>query len=780
MQICRRIAAVSAILIWLGQIEGSAQSSAQTYVWKNVAMGGGGFVDGIVFHPMAKNLMYARTDVGGAYRWDDQKQEWIPLTDWLSPAQSNFTGIESIALDPADTNRVYMAAGTYMNNPAAILRSDDQGRTFKITEVPFRTGGNSEGRSNGERLAVDPNQGAILFFGSRRDGLWKSSDRGTTWARVETFTNIGAIQPAVVSTNSVTGQRRGGFGEFSFGGNQPVGIVSVVFDAASGHRGAATPLIYAAVSTSGTNLFRSDDAGANWQPVSGQPVGLRPNHFIQSPDGFFYLTCGNVAGPNNVTDGAVWKYNPRDGSWKNISPEKPAEAGRLGWGYGAVSVDLKHPATVIVTTIDRWKLHDEIFRSTDGGASWKGILVANGLLDYSLAPYTGDGHTPHWMGSVAINPNNPDQILFGTGYGIWASTNATAADSAGPVAWIFPDKGLEETVPLALVSPPTGAHLISGVGDIDGFCHDDVEVSPPQGTFAEPRFSSTRDIAFAGSKPEIVVRIGNGGRGAQGAISEDGGKTWKALGHSAPSGNGGTGKLAVAADGSAIVWTTLGGRSFGRGSGGDGGVSGPYVTYDNGGTWTNCSGLNNNARVVADPVNADEFYSYDAQAGKFFVSTNKAAIFYATAASLPATQGNLGRGGGDGNGVLAATSGINGNLWGGSRNGGLYHSTDGGVSFSKLDMIHGVDALGFGKAAPGKDFPAIFLLGTIHKLHARYRSDDAGRAWVRIDDDQHQYANADVPLITGDPRIYGRVYFTTGGRGVIYGDIKSEPVTNKK
>lgn len=50
---------------------------------------------------------------------------------------------------------------------------------------------------------------------------------------------------------------------------------------------------------------------------------------------------------------------------------------------------------------------------------------------------------------------------------------------------------------------------------------------------------------------------------------------------------------------------------------------------------------------------------------------------------------------------------------------------------------------------------------------------DAGQTWVRIDDDQHQYGSADVPMIIGDPRIYGRVYVTTGGRGVIYGDISS-------
>jgi len=40
---------------------------------------------------------------------------------------------------------------------------------------------------------------------------------------------------------------------------------------------------------------------------------------------------------------------------------------------------------------------------------------------------------------------------------------------------------------------------------------------------------------------------------------------------------------------------------------------------------------------------------------------------------------------------------------------------------------------------------------------------------VRINDDQHQFGAPNRPIIIGDPRIYGRVYLTTGGRGVIYG-----------
>jgi photosystem II stability/assembly factor-like uncharacterized protein len=720
-------------------------ATAQPYVWRAVAMGGGGFVDGIIFHPTAANLMYARTDVGGAYRWDDQKQEWIPLTDWLSYAQGNFTGIESIALDPADAGRVYLAAGTYPSGPAAILRSTDQGRTFQFSVAPFHMGGNSDGRSNGERLAVDPNDGTILFFGSRREGLWKSTDHAATWTRVESFPNLDTPPPAAPPANVPPGGGRRG----ALGGNQSIGIISVVFAAATGRPGAPTPVIYAAVSTPGTNLFRSDDAGASWQPVAGQPVGLRPSHLIQAADGLLYLTYGSSAGPNNVSNGALWKYRPQDGIWTDISPEQGA--GRhLAWGYGAVCVDAHHPATIMATSIDRWGPHDEVFRSTDGGATWRGILL-NGRMDYSQAPYTRR-MTPHWTGSLAVNPNNPDQVLFGTGYGIWCCTNATGTDAGGRANWIFLDKGLEETVPLALLSPASGAHLISGVGDIDGFRSDDVDVSPPQGTFAGPRFSTTQALAMAGSRPALMVRIGNSGRGGHAALSEDGGSIWRLLANDPPGGNG-QGRLAMSADGTAIVWFLQ--------------RDAAYVTTDRGATWNRCQGFAGGT-VIADPVNPACFYALDSANGRLLTSTNGAVSFAPTGAALPAGQGNFGRGGGD---VLAATTGLPGDLWIGRRNRGLFHSTDGGASFSKINTVDGVDALGFGKAAPGQDFPAVYLLGVINGRHARYRSDDAGRTWVRIDDDQHQFATANVPLIIGDPRIYGRVYITTSGRGVIYGDL---------
>jgi hypothetical protein len=44
-----------------------------------------------------------------------------------------------------------------------------------------------------------------------------------------------------------------------------------------------------------------------------------------------------------------------------------------------------------------------------------------------------------------------------------------------------------------------------------------------------------------------------------------------------------------------------------------------------------------------------------------------------------------------------------------------------------------------------------------------------GASWVRINDDAHQFGM--LGTISGDPRIYGRVYVGTQGRGIVYGDL---------
>src|SRR3954453_12178196 len=77
----------------------SAKSKAMdsaAYQWKNATILGGGFVTGVIFSTVEKNLVYARTDIGGAYRYDPTNKTWVPLTDMFGRPDSNDLGIESM------------------------------------------------------------------------------------------------------------------------------------------------------------------------------------------------------------------------------------------------------------------------------------------------------------------------------------------------------------------------------------------------------------------------------------------------------------------------------------------------------------------------------------------------------------------------------------------------------------------------------------------------------------------------------------------------------------
>src|SRR5579859_2004069 len=119
----------------------SAQTAQPSYTWNNVRIVAGGYVDGIIAHPKQQGLFYARTDVGGAYRYDSASSKWIALNDWTPPADQAWTGIESIAIDPNNPNMLFLAAGLYVKSWAgngAILVSSDQGKSFTAYPLSFR------------------------------------------------------------------------------------------------------------------------------------------------------------------------------------------------------------------------------------------------------------------------------------------------------------------------------------------------------------------------------------------------------------------------------------------------------------------------------------------------------------------------------------------------------------------------------------------------------------------------------------------------------------------
>jgi len=205
---------------------------AQTYNLKSVVIKGGGFVTGIIQHPNAAGVMYCRTDIGGAYRWNPTNDSWIQLLNVLGPANDEWSlaGIESIALDPQDANRLYMTCGWLGDNrPNAVMISTNQGASFTRVNAPFTMQANNDGRGNGERLAVDPNLGSILFNGTRLDGLWKSVNYGASFTKLPGIQNVSCV----------------GLGWTASGSGYPV--------------------IYLAGQVNNTwGIFRSENQGTNW------------------------------------------------------------------------------------------------------------------------------------------------------------------------------------------------------------------------------------------------------------------------------------------------------------------------------------------------------------------------------------------------------------------------------------------------------------------------------------------------------------------------------------
>ena len=329
--------------------------------------------------------------------------------------------------------------------------SSDSGNTWTASPLPIKLGGNEDGRQAGERMQVDPNKGSVIYLGSSKDGLWKSTDYGTSWKKVRNF-----------PVSSTSGP----------------GISFVLFDKSSGTLGNATPRIYVGILQTGSvNLYVSVNSGATWKTVANAPDRLMPQRAVLASDGMLYITYTDQ--PARMGSARVRSGN----TIRGLVCGRPSTRPQGGRVRGTLAVDPRHPQTLVVSTLDRWRPRDEIYRSTDGGSSWTS-LTDNAIWNSSSAPYAAT-YRPHWIGDIEIDPFNGNNAWFGTGYGFYSTTDLTDADAGKPVTFCFADKGLlEETVVTGLKCPPTGVPLLSTVGDQDGFRHDSVGVSPASGKFS--------------------------------------------------------------------------------------------------------------------------------------------------------------------------------------------------------------------------------------------------------------------------------------------------------
>ncbi|MEH3104246.1 MAG: hypothetical protein PGN12_10110 [Sphingomonas phyllosphaerae] len=715
---------------------GAAPPPATPYRWQNVVVGGGGFAPGIVFSPVERGLAYLRTDMGGAYRWDARSRRWQPLQD--DEAESNFMGIESIAPDPHDPSVVYLAAGMSARGPAAIFRSSDRGAHWRKTIVPFAMGGNEDGRGLGERLAIDPHRTSTLIFGSRHDGLWRSDDAGAHWQKVASFPLAGLGRPD---------RPRVTHGGLSF----------VLFDPAQRGR-----IFVASADPGAQHLFRSDDGGSHWQTVAGGPAAdLLPVKGVIDADGVLTLTYCDAIGPNGITRGAVWRFDPRSGAWQDVTPLKGAAV--VPGGYMGVAVAARDPRVIAVATVNRYRLGDTVWRSEDGGRTWR-ELARDSVRDVSATPFLdfdGKADFGHWIAGLAIDPFDAGHAAYVTGATVYATDDFAASHAMRWAPWT---RDIEQTAIITLVSPTGGAPLVSGFGDLGGFRHDDLTRSPSH-VHRNPMLTNTNSLDYAGIAPQVMVRSGNTHKpvvpDTSLAWSADGGTTWQPL--RVPVQRGEDGTPSRAQTGSAAITVSADGATFVVET------EQPLLTRDRGRSWHPVEGLPTRTRVTADKADARRFYAVDAEAGRVLRSDDGGARFHAAAGlGLPADLSGARAVGREAANPLVAVPGRAGALWllvGGD----LYRSADFGEHWVRATNGITIARYGVGKAATGAPWPALYAIGSIADARGIYRSIDGGARWTRINDAAHQWGLR-LRVISGDPRRFGRVYVGTDGRGIMYGD----------
>lgn len=694
---------------------GNSGTPQAQFTFSQVAMGGGGFVSG-VFATSEEGLYYARTDVGGSYRYNKDTQKWEAMSYDISEEDRGLLGIDGLAFGEKDPNRVYMLAGTeyFSNGLTCLLYSDDYGKTWNRTDLTemIKAHGNGMGRGNGERIAVDPKNSDIVYVGGRTGGMIKSTDGGKTFTALDMGTNT--------STSN---------------GN---GICSIIIDPKSGDDSACTT-IYAAISrTQEDNLYKSTDGGATWNPVADAPKGFFTQRMKYNGDGKIAITYASAEGPwnNNRTSGGIRLLDMSNDTFTDITPVKKS--------YGDIVIDPANPDRMVACTENIYvpqpngQYGDEFYVTTDGGKNWtllnEKMKMSDGGVEWISTA------SMHWCSSMAIDPNNTNKVMVVSGNGIFTCDNIW---DENPEFYFF-SKGIEETVPYDIISIP-GGKLVSVIGDYDGFAQDNAE---EYGVVHSSVAGSMTGLAVAAKATDTWVKCGGDEEKPGFWYTLDAGKTWNNVKYSPLESKKVAygGYVGVSADGKRFFWAP-------------GNDSSIYYSDDLGKTWTKSEGGVGAKKIICDPVNPD--YVYAASGGAFFYSEDGGKTF---TQNMTLSVFNAAR--------PVVAPGKEGVVYYPAM--GLQVSTDYGKTFTRMDTLSACMAVGLGKGKTDSDPYTIFVWGkpTNDDPMGLYWSEDEGKTWSRANDDEHQFGGpGNGYFVVGDMNTYGRVYMSTVGLGVVYGDL---------
>jgi len=724
---------------------------SEIYEWDRVPIGGGGYQTGVVTHPDAPGLMYLKGDVMGLHRRKPDENRWVQTFFTFTPDDGYFGGTGGLDVHPEEPGTFYVFLGRDADSEAGIYKSTDYGGEFEqLLQVYERTNQGDE-RKWANNVAVDPNNGDVVYFGTRNDGLLRTTDGGETFD-FQPHPDIPTDPDEVIKKGKKT---------ISSGA---VGTRNIVIDPSETvGNPTRSRVVYAAPYSKG--LYRSVDGGERFTPVEGGPDNIR--WMKLAPDGSLYLTARG--------GGGVWHY---DGEWNRIREE----------GVNALAVDPHDPSGKTIF-LGQAANPDILFRSQDGGKTWETLEMGSG---YEAV------YPENWeMRKVgqALSTLDFDRAVKGRLYlcdafGAWVTDDPLAT----PIQWRPLHEGLEGTVSFTVSAPPateTNAPLYTGGSDANNYSHmnpaEDFPhkklspIRPPK----EPRqwIAYCSDYEYCMADPNVMYRV-VGAHNNRMYVSKttNGGKNpgdWEVVASSykhsplpSPvSWNGRTRKLAVSGtDPDAVLMAGAGGY-------------GNHYTLDGGETWTRMEGVlkgddgfidrtayrmyGRDKPIAADRVNGDYFYGFKGK--QFYVSDGKAANgtwretfkfpdkrdpnrWHENALSVAAAPYEAG--------TVAINLGRT----------GLWLSRDFGETFEKIEVFADCRSVGWGAPAPGSENSTLYAFGKIGEQWGIYASVDFGESWFRMT--PAGLGLSGLGNLTGDLNEFGTVYFSNSSMGVGYGRLR--------